>query len=167
MNKIALCDPVCCSNSDYSGNPDSRRSVSGYIFMLEMCQLIGIAKLGGMILFPVQKQSLWCFLSGERNYVFHSTFEEHGNQSWIPYHSLSWKYWCYFHAQQCGNYKFTKHGDIWYKFINEDGIIKIIFTKSQDNNSTLWQKISGELYQANADKIIAWCNYFVWVCIFL
>ena len=45
----------------------------------------------------------------------------------------------------------TKHVDIWYKYVNgyvEDGIVKIIFVKSAENDSDILTKnLSAKLYE--------------------
>ena len=52
----------------------------------------------------------------------------------------------------------TKHVDIWYKYVNEyveDGIVKIIFVKSADNDSNILTKnLSAELYKKHARKMV-------------
>ena len=51
-----------------------------------------------------------------------------------------------------------KHVDIWYKYVNkyvEDGIIKIIFVKSADNDSNiLTKKLSVELHEKHVRKMV-------------
>ena len=53
----------------------------------------------------------------------------------------------------------TKHVDIRTKYVNEyveDGIIKIIFVQSSDNDSDIMTKnVSGDLLDKHADKLIA------------
>jgi len=52
----------------------------------------------------------------------------------------------------------TKHVDVRTKFVNEyveDGIIKIVFIKSQDNNSDIMMKnVGGDLYSRHSTKLI-------------
>ena len=52
----------------------------------------------------------------------------------------------------------TKHVDIWYKYVNEyveDGIVKIIFVKSADNDSNILTKnLSTELHGKHAKKMV-------------
>ena len=52
----------------------------------------------------------------------------------------------------------TKHVDIRYKYVNEyieDGIVKIIFVKSADNNSNIPTKnLSAELHENQTRKIL-------------
>ena len=51
-----------------------------------------------------------------------------------------------------------KHVDIWYKYVNEyveDGIVKIIFVKSADNNSDILTKnVSAELCKKHSRKMV-------------
>ena len=52
----------------------------------------------------------------------------------------------------------TKHVDIQYKYVNEyveDGIVKIIFVKSADNDSDILTKnLSAELHEKHPRKIV-------------
>jgi hypothetical protein len=52
----------------------------------------------------------------------------------------------------------TKHIDIWTHFVREfieDGIIKVIFVKSEDNDADIFTKnTSEEIFKRHADKII-------------
>ena len=52
----------------------------------------------------------------------------------------------------------TKHVDIRYKYVNEyveDGIVKIIFVKSADNDSNILSKnLSVELYEKHSKKMV-------------
>ena len=52
----------------------------------------------------------------------------------------------------------TKHVDIWYKYVNEyveDGIVKIIFVKSADNDSDILTKnLSTELHEKHVKKTV-------------
>ena len=52
----------------------------------------------------------------------------------------------------------TKHVDIQYKYVNEfveDGIIKIIFVKSAENDSNILTKnLSTELHEKHARKMV-------------
>ena len=52
----------------------------------------------------------------------------------------------------------TKHMDIKYKHLNEvveDGIVKIIFVKSPDNDSNILAKnLSAELYKKHSNKMV-------------
>ena len=52
----------------------------------------------------------------------------------------------------------TKHVDIQYKYVNEyvkDGVVRIIFIKSADNDSKILTKnISAELYEKHPKKVV-------------
>ena len=52
----------------------------------------------------------------------------------------------------------TNHVDIRYRYVNEyveDGVVKIIFVKSADNDSNiLIKKISAELHEKHAKKMV-------------
>ncbi len=52
----------------------------------------------------------------------------------------------------------TKHVDTRYKFINkyvEDGIVKIIFVKSKENDADIFTKnLNGDLHAAHSSKFI-------------
>ena len=52
----------------------------------------------------------------------------------------------------------TKHVDIWYKYVNEyveDGIVKIIFVKSGDNDSDILTKnLSAELHKKHSRMMV-------------
>ena len=52
----------------------------------------------------------------------------------------------------------TKHVDIRHHFVREvieDGIVKIVFVKSEENDSDLYTKnLNGELYQKHSDKVV-------------
>ena len=52
----------------------------------------------------------------------------------------------------------TKHVNIWYKYVNEyveDGIVKIVFVKSAENDSNILTKnLSAELHKKHLKKMV-------------
>ncbi len=63
-----------------------------------------------------------------------------------------------FKAQNVTTTSQTRHVDIRYKFINkyvEDGIVKIIFVKSKENDADIFIKnLNGDLHAAHSSKFI-------------
>ena len=63
-----------------------------------------------------------------------------------------------FMASNVNTTSHTKHMDIWYKNVNKyvkDGIVKIIFVKSADNDSDILTKnLSAELHEKHSKKMV-------------
>ena len=64
-----------------------------------------------------------------------------------------------FMAQNITTSSRTKHVDILYKYVNEfieDGVVKIIFVKSKENDADLFTKnLSGELHSMHSSKLVS------------
>ena len=72
-----------------------------------------------------------------------------------------------FMAQNITTSSCTKHVDVRYKYVNEfveDGVVKIVFVKSKENNADLFTKnLSGELHFMHSSKLVL-AEYLKEVC---
>ncbi len=90
---------------------------------------------------------------------FTSTVIKNEDQGQASNNCLCWQCRGYLHDQNITTTRHSKHLDIYYKFVTEyieDGIIKVIFVKSADNDSDYVTKNLGlELHSHQAGKVIS------------
>ena len=152
-------DLVCYSDSDYAGDSDTRRSVSAFI--LYVCSVpiswrskaqqsvtlsnseakwVALSELVKEVIFVSQ------LLTSMKIHVQHPIIVRVDNVGAI------------FMAQNVTTTSQTKHVDIRYKFVNEyveDGIVKIIFVKSKENDADIFTKnLNGELHATHSSKFV-------------
>ncbi len=106
-----------------------------------------------------------CIRSSEGGYVWTSTVTKHEDQYQASSYCLCWQCRSYLHEKK--NITTTGHSkpvDIHYKFVTEhieDGIIKVIFVKSADNDSDIMTKnLGSELYSKHASEMISMKEIF-------
>ena len=151
---------VLFCDSYYAGDPDSRRSVSGYI--IYVC--------GVPVCWRSKAQRSVTLSSTEAEYV---AISEAVKELLFVIQVLEMMmirvtYPVIVHVDNVGaifmsgnvtTTSRTKHVDIRYKFVNEyaeDGIIKIIFVRSEDNYSDILTKnLGSELLSKHADTLIS------------
>ena len=147
------------SDSDFAGDADTRRSVSGYVVYLMGCPIAWRSK----------GQKSVTLSSTEAEYVALSELstEVLFIRSILEFLGLDVEYPIIVHVDNigavylansaCGSNR-TKHVDTRYHFVREyveDGILKIIYVKSDDNDADVMTKnIAGQYYHKHADSIM-------------
>ena len=134
---------VCFGNSDYARDLVHRRSISGFILNV----------LGVPFFWPSKSQKSSSLSSLEVEYVALSEAVKEvifviqllGSMKIAKYPVMVRvdKVGAIFMVSNITTTFHTKHMDIWYKYVNEnveDGVVKIVFVESADNDSDILAK---------------------------
>jgi hypothetical protein len=153
-NMVMFCD------SDYAGDKETRRSVSGFVLFL----------MGVPILWKSKSQRSVTMSSAEAEYV---SLSEAAKEIKFVYQILLTmeikvetpiivrvdNIGAIFMSENVSATSKSKHVDIRHRFVNEmvaDGFLRIVFVKSEDNladGST--KNVSGDIYNKHKDEFIA------------
>jgi hypothetical protein len=144
-------DFVCNSDSDYACDPDTRRSVSGFIlYVKDVPAYAGGQRLKEALLRPAVK------LSG--NMFVLQLLKSMHIQVELPITVRVDNIGAIRMSQNVNTSSRTKNVDIPTKYVNEyfeDGVLKIIFVKSADNDSDIMTKnLGGDLHSKRSNKLI-------------
>ena len=144
-------------NSNYSGDKDTQISVSGYIIYL----------MGSPVAWRSQSQKSVTLSSTEAEYIsiteviteimfIKQVLEFLGLEIEYPIIVRVDNVGAIYLANNMTTRKRTKHMDIHYHYVREfieDGILKIIFVRSEENDSDIYTKnVSGKLFEKHTDK---------------
>lgn len=152
-------DLVCYSDSDYAGDPDTRRSVSGYILYLKGVPICWSSRAQRSITLS-SSEAEWIALSEATKEIMFvlQLIKSMGIKVKLPIIVRVDNVGAIFMSKNITTSNRTKHVDIRTKYVNEyveDGILKIIFVKSEDNDSDIMTKnLGGDLYSKHSKKLI-------------
>ena len=150
---------VCFSDSDYAGDPDSRRSVSGFILYVRGVPICWRLKAQRSVTLS-SSEAEWVALSEiVKEIMFvQQHLESMKIQVRLPIIVRVDNVGAIFMSKNVTTMNRTKHVDVRTKFVNEfveDGILKIIFVKSEDNDSDIMTKnLGGDLYSKHSRKLV-------------
>ena len=152
-------DLVCYSDSDYAGDDDTRRSVSGFI--LYVCEVpISWRSKAQRSVTLSSSEAEWVALSKAVKEVMFVSQLLTSMKVTVRYPIIVRvdNVGAIFMAQNVTTMSSTKHVDIRYKFVNkyvEDGTVKIIFVKSKENDADIFTKnLNGELHAKHPLKFV-------------
>ena len=152
-------DLVCFSDSDYAGDPESRRSVSGFILYVKGVPISWRSKAQRSVTLS-SSEAEWVALSEAVKEIMFvvQLLESMKIKVKLPVTVRVDNVGAIFMSKNISTSSRTKHVDIRTKYVNEyveDGIIKIIFVQSSDNDSDIMTKnVSGDLLEKHAEKLI-------------
>ena len=152
-------DLVCYSDSDYAGDPDTRRSVSGYILYVKGVPICWSSRAQHSITLG-SSEAEWIALSEATKEIMFvlQLLKSMGIKVKLPIIVRVDNVGAIFMSKNITTSNRTKHVDIRTKYVNEyceDGILKIIFIKSEDNDSDITtKKLGGDLYSKHSKKLI-------------
>ena len=147
------------SDSDYASDPESRVSVSGWV--IYFC--------GVLVAWQSKSQKSVTLSSSEAEYVALSEVAKNIKFIYMILESMGIKVelpiivrvdnnGAIFMSENLAVSQRTKHVDIRYKFVNEfveDGFLRIIFVRSEDNDADMFTKnLKGELHEKHSKKMI-------------
>ena len=140
-------DLVCYSDSDYAGDPDTRRSVSGYILYVCGVPICWRSKAQRSVTLS-SSEAEWIALSEATKEVMFvlQLLESMHIRVQLPITVRVDNIGAIWMSQNVNTSSRTKHVDIRTKYVNEyceDGVLKIIFVKSVDNDSDIMTKNLG------------------------
>ena len=161
-------EQVCYSDSDYASDTDSRQSLSR--FVLYACQVpISWGSKGQKSVMLLSSDTEWVALSEAIKEVMFVSQLLTSMKIWVQYPIIVHvdNVRAIFMAQNITTSSCTKHVDVRYKYVNEfveDGVVKIVFVKSKENNADLFTKnLSGELHFMHSSKLVL-AEYLKEVC---
>lgn len=152
-------DLVCFSDSDYAGDPESRRSVSGFILYVKGVPISWRSKAQRSVTLS-SSEAEWVALSEAVKEIMFvvQLLESMKIKVKLPVTVRVDNVGAIFMSKNISTSSRTKHVDIRTKYVNEyveDGIIKIIFVQSSDNDSDIMTKnVSGDLLEKHVEKLI-------------
>ena len=151
---------VLFCDSDYAGDPDSRRSVSGYIIYVCGVPVCWRSKAQRSVTLSSTEAEYVAISEAVKELLFViQVLEMMMIKVTFPIIVCVDNIGAIFMSGNITTTSRTKHVDIRYKYVNEyaeDGVIKIIFVKSEDNNSDILTKnLGGELQSKHASTMIS------------
>ena len=147
------------SDSDYAGDPDSRISVTGWAIYLCDVLIAWQSKGQKSVTLSSSEAEYVAFSEAAKNIKFiYMILQDMGIRVELPIVVQVDNIGAIFMSENIVTSQRTKHIDVRYKFVNEfveDGFVKIIFVRSEENDADLFTKnLGGELYEKHARKMI-------------
>ena len=152
-------DLVCYSDSDYAGDPDTRRSVSGYVLFVQGVPVSWRSKANKTVTLS-STEAEWIALSEAVKEVMFvvQLLDSMRIKYHLPVTVRVDNIGAIFMSKNINTSSRTKHVDVRTKYVNEfceNGIIKIIFISSSENISDIMSKnLSADLNAKHSDKLI-------------
>ena len=152
-------DLVCFCDSDYAGDPDSRKSVSGYILYVRGVPICWRSKAQKTITLS-SAEAEWIALSEATKEIIFvlQLFEEMKIKIELPIVVNVDNMGAIFMSKNINTSSRSKHIDVRTKYVNEyveDGKLKIIYVNTEDNDSDLYTKnLGSELHLKHSSKIV-------------
>ena len=157
---------VCFCDSDYAGDPDSRRSVTGYVLYVKGVPVCWKSKAQRSVTLS-STEAEWIALSeAVKEIIFVlQLLESLKIEVNLPITVRVDNTGAIFMAKNINTTSGTKHVDVRTKYVNEyceDGVIKIIFVESANNDADIFTKNLGqELHNKHSNKLISTKNQAV------
>ena len=152
-------DLVCYSDSDYAGDPDTRRSVSGYVLFVQGVPVSWRSKANKTVTLS-STEAEWIALSEAVKEVMFvvQLLDSMRIKYHLPVTVRVDNIGAIFMSKNINTSSRTKHVDVRTKYVNEfceNGIIKIIFISSSENISDIMSKnLNADLNAKHSDKLI-------------
>ena len=152
-------DIVCYSDSDYGGDQDTRRSVTGYIIYLLGVPICWRSKSQNVISLSSAEAELYALSEASKEIKFIAqVLLSLGIKVKMPITVRVDNVGAIFMAENVNVSQRTKHIDIRARFITqmvEDGFIKIIFVRSENNTADVFTKnTSSATYWKHAEEFV-------------
>jgi hypothetical protein len=147
------------SDSEYAGDKDTRISVYGYVLYFCGAPIAWKSKAGKSVTLSSTEAEYFGASEIAKEVIFaKQVIESMGIQLAFPIKIKVDNVGAIYLANNYSTSQRTKHIDIRTHFVREfieDGIIKVIFVKSEDNDADIFTKnTSEEIFKRHADKII-------------
>ena len=157
--KKASWDLFCYSDSDYAGNPDTRRSVTGFVLFVRNVPVCWRSKAQRIVTLSSTEAEWYALSEAVKEVIFVvQLIESIGIQIQLPVIVRVDNVGAVFMAKNITTTGRTKHVDIRTKYVNEyveDGMVKIIFVKTEDNLADcLTKNLGSSLHTKHSQKMI-------------
>jgi len=151
---------VLYTDSDWAGDKDSRKSVTGYALFLMECPIVWKSRQQDTVaLSSSEAEIIACSEAAKEIKFAVHVLESLGVKVPLPVVIRVDNVGAIYMAENAAVSQRTKHVDLRTKFLTqyiEDGFIKIVFVKSEENLSDFFTKnVSGEVYEKHKDAFIA------------
>ena len=150
---------VCFSDSDYAGDPDSRRSVSGYVLFVKSVPIAWRSKAQQSVTLS-SSEAEWVALSETTKEIMFiiNLLENMKIKVKLPVIVRVDNTGAIFMGSNVTTTSRTKHVDIRTKYVREyieASILKIIFVRSEDNTSDIMTKnFQGDLQDKHSKELV-------------
>ena len=150
---------VLFCNSDYAGDPESRRSVSGYILYVCDVPVCWRSKAQRSVTLSSTEAEYVALSEAVKEILFVLQILECMRITvTLPVIVRVDNVGAIFMSKNVTTTSRTKHVDVRYKYVNEyveDGVIKILFVKSEDNEADgMTKNLGGEQYEKHNARMI-------------
>ena len=150
---------VLFTDSDWAGDTDTRKSVSGYALFLMECPLVWKSRQQTTIALSSSEAEINACSDAVKEIRFAvNVLETMGIKVALPVTVRVDNVGAIYMAENAAVSQRTKHVDLRTKFLTqyiEDGFIKILFVKSEENLSDFFTKnVSGEVFDKHKDYYI-------------
>jgi hypothetical protein len=149
----------CFTDSDYAGDPVSQRSVTGYIIYMHGVPICWKSSLQKSVTLS-SCEAEWVALSeAVKDIIFIINLcDSMQIKIQLPVTVRVDNIGAIFMTQNVTTISRTKHVDVRGKYVREyaeDGVIKIVFVRSEDNDSDIMTKnLASELYGKHSKKLL-------------
>jgi hypothetical protein len=151
---------VLYTDSDWAGDVDSRKSVTGYALFLMECPIVWKSRQQDTIaLSSSEAEIIACSEAAKEIKFAVNVLETMGVKVPLPVVIHVDNVGAIYMAENAAVSQRTKHVDLRTKFLTqfiEDGFIKIVFVKSEDNKSDFFTKnVSGDIFEKHKGSFVA------------
>jgi hypothetical protein len=148
------------TDSDWAGDKDTRKSVSGYSLFLLGCPIVWKSRQQSTIALSSSEAEITACSEAAKEIKFAVyVIESMGIKVKLPVVIRVDNVGAIYMAENAAVSQRTKHVDLRTKFLTqyiEDGFIKIVFVRSEDNISDfLTKNVTGEIYEDHLDAYVA------------
>jgi len=147
------------SDSDFAGDVDGRKSVSGYVIYMDGMPISWRSKGQKSVSLSSTEAEYMAVSEVTMELLFiHGVMKFLGMEQKLPMIVNVDNVGAIYLAQSATTSNRTKHIDVRYHFVREfieDGIVKIIFVRSEENDADIFTKnLGGELYGMHRTSVM-------------
>jgi hypothetical protein len=148
----------CYTDSDYAGDPVTRRSISGHVMYLDGVPISWRSKAQSSVSLS-STEAEWIALSEATKEVMFliNLLENIEIYPCYPIYMFVDNAGAVFMSKNAASSQRSKHIDVRYKYVRElieKGLVKVVYVPTRDNDADIFTKnLTSELYQSHADKL--------------
>ena len=150
---------TCFTDSDWANDPETRRSVSGYVIMIHGVPICWRSKAQRAVTLSSTEAEWYALAEATKDILFlKQAVESMGLKIVLPIIVRVDNIGAIFMSENVSATAKTKHVDIRSKFVKEfceDGVLKIVFVRSEWNTSDIMTKnLRADLHARHAAKLV-------------
>ena len=156
-------DLVCFSDSDYASDPDTRRSVGGFVLYVRGVPLSWRSKSQRTVTLSSSEAEWIAASEAVKEVMFvYQLIKGVGIKVSLPIVVRVDNVGAIFMSKNITTTGRTKHVDVRFKYVNEyveEGIVKIVFVRSNENDSDIFtKKLGTDLHGKHSRKMVKWAD---------